>query len=449
MRLTKLIRAFAAIVAFLALGGASPAQSPCQPCAADLAAQIASILGHGSARLMIRNLSSLPVDDIPAIRKLLEQDLRAHGITANNAPNDTIIRVTLSESARGRTWVAEVIQGDNTQIAIVDIPPSAPSILPPRSETILRREALYNSSEPVLGGFQAGPEIVLLTPNAMMSLALSDIGWKEQQSISIQARLPLARDPRGSLSPVAQPGLSEAWLPGIHCAGLLRPTESQFTVDCHPSDDPWPLTSIPVPLTLPPSSPTPNPPPNPPSPPMQSAATPATSPQSGTSNQAPATTALPTPQIRAFYNAARNYFTGVVSPGMGVDLPPFYSAAILPRRSGAALLINTIDGKVLLESNGKLTAVNGTDDWGSDFALINSGCGDGAQFIVSGADNSDNDTLRAYQITGSDAELSSAPLAIEGTVTALWSAPDGKSALAVIRNAQNQYEVDRVTALCN
>jgi hypothetical protein len=81
--------------------------------------------------------------------------------------------------------------------------------------------------------------------------------------------------------------------------------------------------------------------------------------------------------------------------------------------------------------------------------LLQSGCGTGTQIIASGAGDTNTDTLRAYQITGSDATPASAPLAIEGTVTALWSAPDGRSVLAVIRDAQNQYEVDRVTALCD
>jgi len=30
-----------------------------------------------------------------------------------------------------------------------------------------------------------------------------------------------------------------------------------------------------------------------------------------------------------------------------------------------------------------------------------------------------------------------------------WTAPDGKSVYAVIRTPKNQYEVDRVTALCD
>jgi hypothetical protein len=43
---------------------------------------------------------------------------------------------------------------------------------------------------------------------------------------------------------------------------------------------------------------------------------------------------------------------------------------------------------------------------------------------------------------------------MDGTVMALWTAPDGKSVLAVVRTpanqgAANEYEVDRVVASCN
>ncbi len=43
----------------------------------------------------------------------------------------------------------------------------------------------------------------------------------------------------------------------------------------------------------------------------------------------------------------------------------------------------------------------------------------------------------------------SSPVAMDGTVTALWTAQDAKSVFAVVRNAAGTYEVDRVTALCN
>ena len=59
------------------------------------------------------------------------------------------------------------------------------------------------------------------------------------------------------------------------------------------------------------------------------------------------------------------------------------------------------------------------------------------------------DSLRAYEMPAQEAIPASAPLAMDGTVTALWTAPDGKSVYAVVRNAADEYEVDRVTALCN
>jgi hypothetical protein len=433
MRLSRLIRAVAAILACIAVCSTVSAQGAWQQPASDLAAQIAAILGHGSARLMIRNLSSLAVDEIPVIRKLMEQDLRARGITANSAPNDTVVRITLSEDTRGRTWVAEIVQGDNTQVAVVDLPQDKAGQTPAPVQLMLRREALVTSKAPVLSAIEIHDVLMLLTPDAIVVYPRSSTGWSEPQSLKIWPRLQRARDLRGELLPPAQGTGVQALLAGTLCKVSvgLGELESILAGACADSDDPWPLSSS-VSIAPPVSGPVPNPPVN--------------SPQV----QAPS----PTPQIRAFYNATRNYFTGVVSPGMGVELPPFYTAAVFQRASVTALLIGTIDGKILLAANNKLTAVAGTSDWGSDFASINSGCNTGAQIIAAGtgnmaAGNPPADTLRAYEIVGSNAEPRSAPLAIDGTVTALWSAPDGKSVYDVIRNPQNQYEVDSVTALCN
>ena len=96
---------------------------------------------------------------------------------------------------------------------------------------------------------------------------------------------------------------------------------------------------------------------------------------------------------------------------------------------------------------GVLKAVSGARDWGSDFAAINSGCG--TQIVVSGSGRAPADSLRAFDLPALEAVPASAPLAMDGTVTALWTAPDGKSVLAVVRGPDNEYEVDRVTALCN
>jgi hypothetical protein len=203
----------------------------------------------------------------------------------------------------------------------------------------------------------------------------------------------------------------------MSCSGSYQPAQptGDWTVRCRESDDPWPIVQGPAPQA-------------------PAAAAPADSPVS----------------LKAFYNSARDYFTGIVTPSLDADLPPFYSAAVVPRPdSGAALLIGGIDGKVQLTEGGVLRPVAGARDWGSDFAVLNSGCGAGAQVLVSGSGEAASDSLRAFELPAQEAIPASAPLAMDGTVTALWAAPDGKNVFAVVRGAADQYEVDRVTASCN
>jgi hypothetical protein len=162
--------------------------------------------------------------------------------------------------------------------------------------------------------------------------------------------------------------------------------------------------------------------------------------------------------LKAFFNSTRDYFTGVLAPSLGVDLPQFYAAAIVPRPAGsgslAVLLVNGIDGKVQLTEGGAVKPVSGARDWGSDFAVLTTGCGSGGQVVASGSGEAAADSLRAYELPAQEAIPSSAPLAMEGSVMALWAAPDGKSVFAAVRKhgmqgAANEYEVDRVTASCD
>ena len=113
------------------------------------------------------------------------------------------------------------------------------------------------------------------------------------------------------------------------------------------------------------------------------------------------------------------------------------------------MLLSGIDGKVQLAESGVLKPVSGTRDWGSDFAVVRTGCGAGTQVIASSSGEAAKDSLRAYDITRQEAVTASAPLEMGGTVTALWTSLDGTSAWAVIRKSTVEYEVDRVTALCN
>jgi hypothetical protein len=391
---------------------AAPAPGPWDQPAAALAEQIAGILGPGPVELSIHNLSSIPTSDVAPIRRLIEQDLKAHGVTVSAAESANAVHITLSESASQRVWVAEVAEGDDTQVAMVDLPPAKLQQAQSVGGLMLRKEQVFAGNEPIVAALEVGDSLVVMEPQQIVIYAAAGSGWQAQQRVSIMQRLPLARDPRGILMPTPDGIGFEGFLAGVVCTGSA-PAANQpgsWSVQCHTSDDPWTIAQAPA---------QPN-------------------------------GSAPVPVFKAFYNASRDYFVGVVTPGIGVDLPGFYSAALVPRAAGnGAFLIAGVDGKVELAENGALATVAGTRDWGSDFAVLRSGCGTGTQVIASGSGEAVSDSLRAYELPALEAVPASAPLAMEGTVTAMWPAPDAKSVFAVVRKAANQYEVDRVTALCN
>ena len=308
---------------------ASGAQAPqtqsrwAQP-AADLAAQIVDILGPGQAQLTIRNLSTIQTSEIPAIRKLLEQDLKAHGVIASGAESANAVRVTLSENARERLWVAEVVEGSETHVAMVHVDASPAPAGVADARMVLRRERIAGiggtaQDNPILAAAEINGHFVVMFADRISIFSASAGGWIEANTFVIEK--PLGRDPRGVLLATADGGGFAAYAPAIGCTGsyslpLSGATgDSGWNVRCHASDDPWPVY------------------------------------QSGDASGAPA--------LKAFYNPARDFFTGVVTPSIGVDLPTFYSAGMIPRAAGgAALLLTGVDGKVQMVENGAMKAAD-------------------------------------------------------------------------------------------
>lgn len=423
--------AAAAWIVLMASLLSAQAPSPWQQSAAALAGKIADLLGPGQAHLTLNNISSVPAGEVPAIQKLLEDDLRARGISVAGPDSANSVRVTLSESASERLWVAQVIEGDETQVAMVDAGPVSPARNQPISGMVLRRESILATGQPVLATLETPGGLVVLEPQRIAIFERSPTGWQEQHHAEVVPSGPLARDPRGILLPSSTGRGFVAWLPGQNCMGsyLEGPSGLDWTMGCHASDDPWTIISgAKTGGTVAP-------------------ALPAQLPNAQTNPMAAET---PAPTLKAFYNGARNYFTGTIVPNPALDTPPFYEAAFMPRLAGGeALVLGGIDGRVQLLDNGALSTLSGTGDWGSDFAALHSGCGAGTQIVASGAGDAATDTLRAYDLPALEAVPTSEPLAVDGTVTALWTAPDGRSVLAVVRTAASRYEVDRVSATCN
>lgn len=431
----------AAALMVLVAASAIVAQAPSpwlQPATA-LAGKIANTIGPGQVHLTLENLSSIPSSELPTIQKLLSDDLRSHGISEGGSGSATEVRVTLSESATERLWVAEIVEGNDTQVAMVDAGRATQMQLQTAEPLTLHRAPVLTSSAPVLASLETPNGLVILEPDEITIYARSTSGWRKLQSFAA-AQVQLARDPRGVLRHSANGQGFDAWLPGQSCTGALAGGSAAgvWTVDCRPSDDPWLISSGQTQASAEPNTVAP--------------ALPDLQPNGQVNALAAA--APPAPVLRAFYNAARNYFTGVIVPNPAINLPPFFSAAYIPRATGGdVLLLGGIDGKLQLLQQGALSPVDGARGWGSDFAALHSDCGLQSQFdtqiVASGAGQGASDSLRAYVLPALQAIPQSEPLAMKGAVTALWTAPDGKSVMAVVRTAQNEYEVDRVSANCN
>src|ERR1700686_4678449 len=100
IKMPSLPRSLALVLAVLLVLAAhgSPGSTPWDEPAATLADQIAGILGPGQAHLTLRNISTISTEELPVIRRLIEQNLRAHGITPSSEEAANLLRVTLSEN---------------------------------------------------------------------------------------------------------------------------------------------------------------------------------------------------------------------------------------------------------------------------------------------------------------------------------------------------------------
>jgi hypothetical protein len=414
----------ALVFSLAAIGQGAPQATPWDRPAAQIAHSIAEAMGPGSARLTVENLSQISKDAVPAIRRMVEEYLKTDGVNVTNGESANTIRLTLSEDAHEGLWVAALVQGNETRVVMtpVDLAPLAGA--PVAQKVLLHRDVLGRASEmqwkvaqqgerwapELLAAAEVNGSLVVLTPDRVSVFEPSPVGWTEREHAEFGIGHGASRDPRGVVVRTSDGHGFSAFAPGVECTGgFAAATTDQagaWSSTCHASDDPWPVA------------------------------------QTGQDTW-----------IKAFYNAGRDYFTGVTTPSMGPDLPPLYSAGFLPGRPGPAMILGGVDGKVQIVEGGQLKTVAGTRDWGSDFAVVSSGCG-GAHVIVSSSGDGTGDSLRAYEIPAQEAVAVSEPLTLAGTAMALWAAPDGKSALAIVRTPLQQgqrfdYEVDRVTETCN
>ena len=142
--------------------------------------------------------------------------------------------------------------------------------------------------------------------------------------------------------------------------------------------------------------------------------------------------------------------SGLLRPGLGEQMAPFFSAAPLPYPSYTLWIFVGVDGQIRTH-DGLREGSLGVRDWGSDLAAVHSGCGSGTQLLVTASvDAGANDGLRAFELVERQPMLAMPAMDFTGTITALWSAADGMSATAILRNTRTAaYEVFNVSIGCN
>jgi hypothetical protein len=392
----------------------------------QLARKIAAVTGPGAVVLTVQNRSSLTRRESEIIQNGLRVALE--GVGLRFVPDDQAaasVTVSLSENLTAYVWVAEIRQGTNeSAVVMVQLPRPEGSTGPRDSVPLtLRKIPMWVQAEPILDVAvleeNAPPTHIAVLDAAKVSLYRMQGGkWQLEQALEILHAKPWPRDLRGRLI-LARDHLLDVYLPGVICHSSANPP---LALNCRESDDPWPLAAAGGATVFP---------------------------SAGASDLAAPAASTATPQTKAFFAPTRNFFTGVLAPGVGkfTTVPKFYSAAWLPRDRYTLWLFSATDGQVHM--------VDGVSDqvaklgWGSDFTSVRTMCGAGWQVLAPGSGDVAEDTLRAYEIPDRDPVAVSAATDLPGTITTLWTEPRGDTAITVARNRETgNYEAFRLALAC-
>jgi len=237
---------------------------------------------------------------------------------------------------------------------------------------------------------------VVLSDSAVSVFDFKDGHWLQTQSLPIAHATSFPRDIRGRLV-LRKDHLFDAYLPGVICHSSEA---GSLSLNCSRSDDPWPL-------------------------------------------------AIAEFGVSGFFAPARNFFTGVLTPGIGKQrsAPAFYSASAIPKDKYVLWIFGGVDGQVhLLDGINQQTSSRLR--WGSDIAGIRAACRPD-WLVLATAQGDEEDSIQAFEIPDREPVAASQKLPIHGRVTALWTQQNGEAATAVYRNADTgNYEALQLTLAC-
>ena len=369
----------------------------------QLARQIAAATGPGAVSLDVVNRSSLPHADVEEIRRGLMADLGAHGVRIVSPEQAAAtMQITLSENLQNYVWAAEIHQGTNESSVVMVTSPrlSLAAVERPASALMIRKTLLWTDEHRILDVALVGgspQHMIVLEPESVILAKLQDGRWQQEQALPLSHARPWPRDLRGRLA-LRKDHLFDAYLPGMFCRSAAT---APLSINCYESDDPWPLGAD----------------------------------QSG---------------LSAFFAPTRNFFTGVLSPGIEKQstVKAFYSAAMLPREKYKLWIFATVDGQVhMLDGVTDQTATK--LGWGDEVVSVRSGCGLGWQVVVAGNGYGAVETVKAFEIADREPVAVSPPAEFGGGITALWADSDETGVIAVSQNSETgRYEAYRLSIAC-
>jgi hypothetical protein len=371
---------------------------------AQLAEKIVTVTGPGVVALEVNNRSSIGAAEVESIRRGIISDLVTSGIRVWDPDQAAaVVKVTLSENLQNYVWVADVQQGTaEPNVLMISIPrPESAVNLQNALPLTLRVTPLVSSADPILDAvvLEGSPRrVVALGGSAITIYEFKDSRWVQGQSLAINHEHPFPRDLRGRIVLRADHPF-DAYLPGLACRST---NASPLTMNCSRNDDPWPLQT-------------------------------------------------PDFGVSAFFSPTRNFFTGALSPGIGKQktAPAFYSAAVVPRDKYALWLFGGTDGQLHL-LDGINEQIVPKIRWGSDLAGVHADCRPGWQVIAALPGGYTGDWIQAFEFPDREPLAVSQKLSVNGSVSALWTALDGKSAVAVYRDLDSgDYEAVQLTLTCN
>jgi hypothetical protein len=370
--------------------------------AAQLAGKISATTGPGVIALEMNNRSSISAAEVEQIRGVIVAELATAGVRVWQPDQAAAVaKVTLSENLSSFVWIAEIQQGaGEPKIAMISMDRPRSSLSAQNAPPLtLHATSLLSQYQPILDiSILEGNtrRALVLTDSAVSVFEFKDSRWFQIQSLPIAHATPFPRDIRGRLV-LRKDHLFDAYLPGVVCHSSEA---GSLSMNCSRSDDPWPL-------------------------------------------------AIADFGVSGFFAPARNFFTGVLTPGVGKQrsAPAFYSAAAVPKDKYVLWIFVGVDGQVhLLDGINQQTS--GRLRWGSDIAGIRAACRPD-WLVLASAPGEEEDSVQAFEIPDREPVAASQKLPIHGPITALWTQQNGESATAVYRNADTgEYEALQLTLAC-